>query len=78
VSSYLFYIKAIWWQRQGRSFRLWFWIVPLISIAAEIGQLLNIVPGYFDPLDLLLLGMATGAIFIVEKFDRLFSEWRRI
>ncbi len=55
VVAYLLFVKAVWW-RSASSWRyLWFWCVPLISVIAEICQYFGLIPGTFDPVDLLII-----------------------
>jgi hypothetical protein len=59
VVAYLLFIKAIWWKSITPLRYFWFWCVPLISVISEIGQYLRLIPGTFDPVDLLIISLYT-------------------
>ena len=62
IVSYLFFINTIWFGRKSIARTLWLWLVPLLSIVAEVGQYPQLVPGTFDPVDLLTIVVATGFV----------------
>ncbi len=62
IVSYLLFINAIWFGRKSVARHFWLWLVPLLSIAAEVGQYPRLVPGTFDPVDLLTIIVATGLV----------------
>ena len=78
VSSYLFCIRAIWWRSVCRSRYLWFWCVPITSVTAEICQYLRILPGTFDFLDLLTIGLGTAVGFSIPTSKQLTAEGKRL
>lgn len=68
---------ALWSLAGGlalRSTRAW-WVIPVVGIGAEIGQLLGWVPGTFDPVDLLVLTLA-AAVVIGLRPKPAAAEWR--
>lgn len=77
VSSYLLCIRAIWGQSVSRSHYLWFWFVPIVSITVELFQHLHILPGTFDFLDLLTIGLTTALIFFIPIFNKSTAGGRR-
>ena len=64
VAAYLLFIKAIWWKSTNPWRYFWFWCIPLISVISEIGQYLGLIPGTFDPVDLLIISLCT--IFLLS------------
>ncbi len=69
IISYLFFVRAIWFKSKSASRNSWFWCIPLISIAAELGQYPRIVPGTFDVFDLLTIGIAAATVFTIAALD---------
>ena len=66
VSAYLLSINVIWSHRESRGRRFWFWIVPILALSTEIGQISNFVPGTFDPIDFLAIVVAVLAVEIAD------------
>lgn len=66
VSSYLFFIKGIWWNSSSLVCHAWFWCIPVITIVAELAQSMCIIPGCFDRVDLItiILGIIFGVVGI--------------
>lgn len=44
---------CIWWDIDGLAKRVWIGVPVLLGVTGELGQLFGLVPGTFDPLDLL-------------------------
>jgi hypothetical protein len=59
VSSYLFFVKGIWWNSTSRFRHVWFWCIPVIAVAAELAQNISIIPGHFDRVDLVTIALGT-------------------
>ncbi|OFO56675.1 hypothetical protein HMPREF3027_01520 [Porphyromonas sp. HMSC077F02] len=59
--SYMLLTDTIWNKENTFSYCFFLWILPIIAICSEILQAFNLVPGVYDPLDLLCY---TGAIFM--------------
>ncbi len=53
-------ILLIWQNHPNKVKKLWFGIVAITGIAAEIAQYSKILPGTFDPIDLVFFSL--GAI----------------
>jgi hypothetical protein len=51
--SFMSIILLIWRNQVNKENCFWVFIMPLISIFSEVGQLLNIIPGTFDLMDLI-------------------------
>ncbi len=66
VVAYLLFIKAIWWKSQTPLRYFWFYFVPLIAFISEIGQYLKLIPGTFDPVDLLIISLCTIFLLITD------------
>jgi hypothetical protein len=59
IISYMLFVRAIWFGHKSIARNFWFWPVPLISIATELGQYSRHVPGTFDIFDVLTIILAT-------------------
>lgn len=59
VSSYLFFVRGIWWNSTSLVSDAWFWCIPVVAIAAELAQSVHIIPGHFDLVDLITIILAT-------------------
>jgi hypothetical protein len=66
--SFNLIMVQIW--RNESHFFIWFWtiLLPIIAVTSEIGQLLNIVPGTFDPNDILFYSLVIILIIINNKW----------
>lgn len=51
-------MRVIWWRDKRWAGYLWFSTIPFLGLASELGQL-GIVPGTFDPADVITYGMAS-------------------
>ena len=71
VSAYLFFIKVVWWKPTSWVRHMWFWIVPLIAVNSEFCQYFHIIPGTFDILDILTVGVGTALVFAMLVFNQL-------
>jgi len=71
VSSYLFFIKAIWWDSTSLVRHVWFWCVPVIAIVTELAQNTNIIPGHFDKVDLVTIVIGTLFGFVAIDLNQL-------
>lgn len=71
VSSYLFFIKGIWWNSTSLVRHAWFWCIPVIAIAAELAQNISIIPGRFDRVDLIAIILGTIFGFVAIDFNRI-------
>lgn len=69
IISYMLFVRAIWFDDKPIARNFWFWPVPLISIAAELGQYPRLVPGTFDIFDLLTIVLAILFALAIIKFD---------
>lgn len=65
IFSYISLMLLFWENEVNRKNLFWIFIVPLTAITSEFGQILSIVPGTFDPLDLTFYLMGTFLPFIV-------------
>jgi len=71
VSSYLFFIKGIWWNSTSLARNVWFWCIPIIAIVSELAQIISIIPGHFDPLDVVTIVIGTILSFIAVDINKL-------
>ena len=60
IFSYISLILLIWGNNINKRNLFWIFLIPFIAISSELGQLFNIIPGTFDPIDLTFY--ITGAI----------------
>ncbi len=65
IFSYLTLMLIIWRNVISRNNIFWILIVPAIAIISELGQLIGIVPGTFDPADILFYLLGTSLPFII-------------
>jgi hypothetical protein len=66
--SYMLFIQAIWFGHKSNSRVTWFWAVPVISLASELGQYRRLVPGTFDIFDLLTIAFAVALVLTLIAF----------
>jgi len=69
--SYTSLVLLIWKNKINRENFFWIAIIPIFIILSEFGQLLNIVPGTFDLVDILLYSL--GAILPILIFTEYFN-----
>lgn len=69
VLSYMLIITAIWADSDSESYKLWFWIVPIISIISELFQSLRILPGVFDIVDLATIVLLIFFALIMANYN---------
>lgn len=70
VSSYMFFIEGIWAKSTSLVRYAWFWCIPIIAIAAELAQCMQILPGYFDVADLIAIIFVTILGFVATGFNQ--------
>jgi hypothetical protein len=68
--SYMLFIQAIWFGHKSIYRVIWFWAVPVISLASELGQYRRFVPGTFDIFDLLTIAFAVALVLTIIAFGR--------
>ena len=71
VASYLLFNDAIWGRSTGWGRRGWFWCIPAVAVASEVLQGSGTLPGTFDPVDLLLVVVATASVILFDKSTEL-------
>lgn len=67
IFSYVCLLLLIWRDKGIRKSIHWTLIIPIIAIISELGQLTNIVPGTFDPVDLTFYLLGTILPFLIVK-----------
>jgi hypothetical protein len=60
-------LLTLWNFKVNRQSAFWLLSAPTIGLFSEIGQMVNIVPGTFDIVDLVLLFLATLIPFLLVK-----------
>lgn len=65
--SYVSVVLYLWKNELKSENLFWVFSVPLISIISELGQILKIIPGTFDIIDLLMYLLGTILPFIIYK-----------
>ncbi len=71
VYALTFAVVALWGGSSGRERWGWYLVVLTLGVGAELGQAVEVVPGTFDPVDLMLCLLATLVAYAVAR-----SEWR--
>lgn len=61
--SFTYIIILLWDFKITRQSAFWIFIAPTVGLFSEIGQLIGIIPGTFDKVDLLLLILSTALPF---------------
>ena len=64
----------IWYKDSSKTKYIWFLIGPILGISAELGQLINIVPGTFDNTDLIFCLIASITPFIFFHHNNNFQK----
>ncbi len=74
--SCLFFVSGIWRKSTSKGRFLWFWSIPMLSVIAELAQSLFLIPGHFDPGDLVAIIFATilGIVATETKFSPINKE----
>ncbi|TGN74457.1 hypothetical protein EOW77_0033760 [Bradyrhizobium yuanmingense] len=63
-------IQAIWFGRESSISRvIWFWAVPIVALASELGQYPRLVPGTFDIFDLLTIALSVAVALGISAFE---------
>jgi len=57
VVSYMIFIKIIWRKNKSYIYDILFWCIPIISFTSEIMQCFHLIPGTFDLIDMITLGI---------------------
>lgn len=65
--SYISLILYIWKNELKPENLFWLFLLPIIAILSEVGQLFQIIPGTFDVLDLIMYLSGTILPFIIYK-----------
>lgn len=65
--SYVSLVLFLWKNEIRNENLFWIFIVPIISIFSELGQLIKIVPGTFDLADLVMYLSGTILPFIIYR-----------
>ncbi len=68
ISSYVFLMFSIWGESLSAKSIIWLLLIPIAAMLSEFGQLIDIIPGTFDPLDLIcyMIGFCLPALLIVK------------
>jgi len=67
VFSYVCLMLFIWQNTVSKSNIIWILVIPILAICSEIGQLMKIVPGVFDVVDLLTYYCGAILPFIIYR-----------
>jgi len=62
--SFIYILLLLWDFNINRQSEFWIFLAPIIGLFSELGQLIGIIPGTFDIVDVLLLVLATLLPFI--------------
>lgn len=68
ISSYVFLMFSIWGETLSGKSIIWLLLIPIAAMLSEFGQLIHIIPGTFDPLDLIcyMIGFYLPSLFIFK------------
>lgn len=58
IFSFTYFMLTIWKFKISKSSAFWIFLAPTIGLFSEIGQLIGLIPGTFDLVDLVLLIIA--------------------
>lgn len=67
IFSYVCLLLLIWSDSEIKKSLPWILVIPIVAILSEFGQLPNIVPGTFDPVDLVFYLTGTILPFLITK-----------
>ena len=73
VYAAIMFMHRIWVGSESRTVnrRLWLWSGPVLAVVIEFAQLTGVIPGSFDPNDLILSAAAAGtAALVVINFGK--------
>ena len=76
IFSYVSLMLLLWKNEVNKQNLFWIFMVPLIAIASELGQLFNMVPGTFDLVDLTFYLLGTIIPFVVFTNNSLIIKIR--
>lgn len=65
--SYVSLVLYVWKNKISQGNLFWIFIVPIVSITSELGQIIKIIPGTFDFLDLIMYLLGTALPFIIYR-----------
>jgi hypothetical protein len=68
IFSYVCLIQSIWGSTDGAYKYFWIFIIPVLALILEIGQLLKLYPGTFDIIDLFFYLIGFFLPFTIFKF----------
>jgi len=63
IFSFTYFMMTIWKFKINRSSAFWIFLAPTIGLFSEIGQLIGLIPGTFDLVDLIFLIIAMAIPF---------------
>jgi len=69
VFSYVCLILLIWSESEVKKYLFWVLVIPSIAIISEFGQLANILPGTFDPVDIIFYLLGTFLPFTITNYS---------
>jgi hypothetical protein len=67
IFSYVCIILYVWNAEISQKNYLWFVVICILAIGVEIGQLFNIMPGVYDPIDILFYLVGFFLPFIIFR-----------
>lgn len=65
--SYISLVLYVWKNKINQENLFWIFIIPIISISSELGQIIKIIPGTFDFVDLIMYLLGTILPFIIYR-----------
>lgn len=64
IFSFTYFMLTIWKFKITQSSAFWIFLAPVIGLFSELGQLYGVVPGTYDPVDLILIIVAMTVPFL--------------
>ena len=70
ISSYVFIMFSIWGESLSSDSIVWLLLIPIAAMLSEFGQLIHIIPGTFDALDLICysIGFSLPALLLIKYY----------
>lgn len=74
IFSFISFQLFIWNNKIEKGNCIWLFCLPMVAIISEIGQLVKIVPGTFDSLDLVMYLIGTVLPFFIYNNQLIFKH----
>ena len=68
--SYMFVMDALWNDENNMIYQVFIYVLPVVAILSELLQLVNIIPGTFDLLDLASYAISIILFITIKKLSK--------